>query len=102
MPKARLIFDGREFYLGSGVATIGRAPDNSVSFPDDSNVSRNHVEIEQRGDYYCLVDLGSSNGTTVNGQRVEGEIYLWDGAKILLGGSAEVIVQFADESGDFA
>lgn len=101
MPKARLKFDGKEFYLGSGITTIGRTPDNSISFPDDPNVSRNHAEIIEKGDYYCLVDTGSSNGTTVSGQDVKGELYLWDGASILLGGSAKIDVQFADEHGKF-
>src|SRR5690606_35937280 len=54
-------------------------------------------EIEPRGDYYCVVDLGSSNGITVNGQPVAGELYLWDGAEIALGGTSIVKVQFAQD-----
>ena len=95
MPQARLKFEGGELELGGSVVTLGRASDNSVSFPDDDNVSRYHAEIEPRGDYYCLVDLGSSNGVTVNGQPVAGELYLWDGAEIALGGTSIVKVQFA-------
>jgi pSer/pThr/pTyr-binding forkhead associated (FHA) protein len=96
-PEARLKFEGGEFFLGSGVVTLGRAADNSISFPDDENVSRYHAEIENRGDYYCLIDLGSSNGLTVNDQPVQGEVYLWDGAEIALGGSARLKVQFAED-----
>jgi pSer/pThr/pTyr-binding forkhead associated (FHA) protein len=95
MPQARLKFEGGELELGGSVVTLGRASDNSVSFPDDDNVSRYHAEIEPRGEYYCLVDLGSSNGVTVNGQPVAGELYLWDGAEIALGGTSIVKVQFA-------
>lgn len=98
MPSVKLKFDGGERIV-SGVVSIGRTPDNTISFPDDPNVSRNHAEIEQRGDYYCLIDLGSSNGTTVNGQPVTGELYLSDGAEILLGGSARLEVIFMNADG---
>src|SRR5690606_38656795 len=97
MPQARLKFEGGELELGGSVVTLGRASDNSVSFPDDDNISRYHAEIEPRGDYYCVVDLGSSNGITVNGQPVAGELYLWDGAEIALGGTSIVKVQFAQD-----
>ena len=36
MPEAKLKFDDREFFLGSGLVTIGRATDNSISFAGDS------------------------------------------------------------------
>ena len=102
MPQARLKFDGGELELGNRVVTLGRASDNTVAFPDDDKVSRYHAEIETRGDYFCLVDLGSSNGVTVNGQEVAGELYLWDGAEISLGGSdnAVVRIQFA-QNGEY-
>jgi lysyl-tRNA synthetase class 2 len=72
MPDIKLQFDGKEFVLGDGITTIGRTTDNAVSFPGDSNVSRYHAEIELRGAEYCLIDLNSSNGTSVNGQKVTG------------------------------
>lgn len=98
MPNVKLKFQGGERIV-SGTVSIGRTPDNTISFPDDPNISRNHAEIEQRGDYYCLIDLGSSNGTTVSGQPVTGELYLWDGAEILLGGSAKLEVVFINADG---
>lgn len=50
---------------------IGRAPDNLIIFGDsDRRVSAHHAEIRQRGDQYVLRDLGSTNGTMVNGRRV--------------------------------
>lgn len=99
MREAKLKFDDREFFLGSGIVTIGRTPDNSISFAGDSNVSRNHVEIELRGEEYCLIDLNSSNGTTVNGVPIKGEVYLFDGDEILLGGSAKLTLEFVKEKG---
>lgn len=90
MSEIKLQFDGKEIELGDGVTTIGRASDNAVSFPDDSNVSRYHAEIELRGGEYCLIDLSSSNGTTVNGQKVTGEVYLKDGDEIVFGGTSQM------------
>lgn len=100
MAEIKLRFGEREFVLGPGVTTLGRTPDNAISFPDDSNVSRYHAEIESRGDEYCLIDLGSSNGTTVNGQKAGGETYLRDGDRIVLGGSSEIAVEFVKPESD--
>lgn len=100
MAGVKLKFDGREFFLGSGIVTLGRTPDNSVSFPEDPNVSRYHAEIEERGTEYCIVDLNSSNGTTVNGTPLTGEVYLSDGDLILLGGSAEIRVEYEKAGSD--
>ena len=96
MQDVRLKFKDGEFTPIDGVTTLGRTTDNLVSFPDDSNVSRYHAEIESRGSEFCLIDLGSSNGTTVNGTKVTGETYLKPGDKIVLGGSSELIFELAD------
>jgi len=90
MPDVKLKFDGREVALTAEITTIGRTPDNAVSFPEDPNVSRHHAEIELRGNEYCLIDLGSSNGTTLNGGKVTGETYLKPGDVILLGGTSRI------------
>ncbi len=91
MPEIKLQFDGKEIVLGDGVTTIGRTTDNAVSFPGDSNVSRYHAEIELRGAEYCLIDLNSSNGTAVNGQKVTGEVYLKKDDEIVLGGTSRMV-----------
>lgn len=91
MPETKLQFEGNEIVLGDGVTTIGRTSDNAVSFPSDSNVSRYHAEIELRGGEYCLIDLNSSNGTAVNGQKVTGEVYLKNGDEIVLGGTSRIV-----------
>ena len=98
MPDLRLKFSGGEFTPGQGVTTLGRTTDNNVAFPDDSNVSRYHAEIEARGNEFCLIDLGSSNGTTVNGTKVTGETYLKAGDRIVLGGSSEIEFVLAEEA----
>ena len=50
----------------------------------DPNVSRNHAEIRPQGDRFAVVDLGSTNGTRVNGVRVDQRV-LEDGDEIAFG-----------------
>lgn len=73
MPKIQLITpDGTqlEFELTMDRATVGRAEDNDIVVPD-SSVSSRHGEILLNGKNIDLVDLGSTNGTFVGGERVE-------------------------------
>lgn len=96
MADVRLKFDGGEFQLKEGVTTIGRTTDNDVAFPDDSNVSRHHAEIEFRDGAFCLIDLQSSNGTSLNGEQLSGDTFLKPGDKIVLGGTSELAVEVPD------
>ena len=51
--------------------SVGRAPNNMLCLGDGARrVSSHHAEIFQRGDQYVLRDLGSTNGTIINGRRV--------------------------------
>lgn len=51
--------------------SVGRAPDNMLCLGEGARrVSSHHAEVIQRGDQYLLRDLGSTNGTTINGRRV--------------------------------
>ncbi len=86
----------REVLLDSGVVTIGRALDNSISLEDDSNVSRYHAEIEKRIDGFWVADLGSSNGTTVNDFSVAFDQLLGDGDLIGVGGSTIIEFHLSD------
>ncbi len=61
--------DGRRIPL-AGLATLGRLPESTVVL-DDANSSRHHAEIRPVGDTFELVDLGSTNGSRVNGVRVD-------------------------------
>lgn len=70
-------------------ASIGRAPDNSVSI-DDRMISQYHALIERRGESFHLIDLGSTNGTLVNAEPVTVERSLQNGDQILIGGIASI------------
>ena len=66
-PSDWLVFpDGRRVGIGSQVVTIGRLPECAVVL-DDPNVSRRHAQVRREGDAVFVVDLGSTNGTRVNG-----------------------------------
>ena len=89
---------GDQEYPVLGSLSIGRTPDNTISFPDDSNISRNHVEISRAGEDYFLKDLGSSNGTLINGERVTGLQKLNNGDFIIVGNSKSVIFNLVDDA----
>ncbi|HEX9890080.1 MAG TPA: FHA domain-containing protein [Nitriliruptorales bacterium] len=61
---------GSRFLLDRDTTTVGRHPDSHV-FLDDVTVSRRHTEVERHGEDFAVRDLGSLNGTYVNGDRVE-------------------------------
>ena len=50
----------------------------------DPNVSRNHAEIRPQGEQYAVIDLGSTNGTRVNGVRIDKQV-LQDGDELAFG-----------------
>ena len=97
MADAKLKFNGSEIKLGQGVTTLGRTTDNNVSFASDSNVSRYHAEIEWRDGDFWLIDLGSSNGTTINGEAIKGDKKLKTGDEILLGGTSKIEFSFGEK-----
>ncbi|MBS1794047.1 MAG: FHA domain-containing protein [Acidobacteria bacterium] len=102
MARAILKFDDREMAIGEDATSFGRTAENTVAFPDNTNISRRHAEIEFKDGRFVVTDLGSSNGTTINGQPISGETELNDGDFITLGNS--VIVEFVleDETPDDA
>jgi pSer/pThr/pTyr-binding forkhead associated (FHA) protein len=73
----------------SGRVSLGRAFDN-VIFVDETCASRYHALIEGRADGFWLSDLGSINGTTVNGEAIKSERKLRNGDVISLGGATVI------------
>lgn len=97
--------NGEEWeYPIEGQITLGRAEDNQISLPDRA-VSRQHLAINTDGQFYWFQDLGSGNGTQVNGEYVE-QGWLTGGEEIVIGNSyiyfllpdAAVPPEFADEN----
>jgi ABC-type multidrug transport system ATPase subunit len=74
------------------LVTIGRDPSNDVVL-NVPNVSRFHAQVERVGQRYRIRDLRSSNGTFVNDQRVEGEVWLQADDTIRIGSYAFVMGQ---------
>jgi ABC transport system ATP-binding/permease protein len=66
---ATLILDGRRLALPDAGLTIGRVPENDVVLPGDG-ISRRHAEIRRYGGGWAIADLGSKNGTRINGERL--------------------------------
>jgi pSer/pThr/pTyr-binding forkhead associated (FHA) protein len=52
---------------------------------DDRTVSRHHATIRHEGAFWVLVDLGSTNGTRVNGKRIDGRAVIKPGDEIGFG-----------------
>ena len=65
--------------------TIGRADDNDVVLDADTFISSHHARVEMRPSGPWVVDLGSTNGSYVNGQRVTGEKSLRRGDRVQVG-----------------
>ena len=86
-PKVLLLLDGKRVVVGPSGATLGRGRQSDVVL-NDPNVSRHHAEIRPRGGSWVLTDLGSTNGSQLNGRRIDGSEVLRDGDEIELGESA--------------
>jgi predicted component of type VI protein secretion system len=75
---------GVTFALDGDQITIGRDSTNGVAI-NDAEVSRRHARLNFQGGKYVLEDLGSTNGTFVNGQRLAGPVVLKPGDVVSLG-----------------
>ena len=75
--------DGSRIVLGAETVDIGRLPECGIVL-NDPNVSRRHAEVRRRGSDVVVVDLGSTNGTRVNGGQIR-ERVLQDGDEVGVG-----------------
>ncbi|HET7566446.1 MAG TPA: DUF3662 and FHA domain-containing protein [Gaiellaceae bacterium] len=90
---AVLSWNGQRKVLDKRRAVLGRSRDADVQI-EDPNVSRRHAEIVQEGSTFWVVDLGSTNGTEVDGRRVQ-RAQLQSGASFTIG---ETTVTFTTEA----
>jgi len=81
---AQLVAPDRSFHLEGSPVSVGRAPGNALVI-DDRRVSRRHAELERETGQWVIRDLGSTNGTAVNGRLVR-QAALHDGDRLSIGG----------------
>lgn len=82
---------GQEFPLSADRTTLGRGADITIA---DTAASREHAEVVRQGEGFAVKDLGSTNGTELNGEPVEGARALSHGDKISIG---KTVLQFITE-----
>ena len=87
-------FAGEEFSLSESENTIGRTDDNFILLSDTS-ISRHHAKVMRQGDVYTVMDLGSSNGSRVNGKLLKMPHTLVPGDRVHFGN-----IEFVFVSGD--
>jgi len=75
---------GSEYPLTGEEVVVGRSPDNAISIPDNS-VSRKHLLLRQTPAGWMASDMGSGNGTLINGETIDEETLLENGDQIALG-----------------
>ena len=85
--RALLAVDDKRMVVGPAGVVIGRSRQSDVVV-DDPNVSRQHAEIRPRGGSWVLNDLGSTNGSVLNGRRIDGPEVLKPGDQIEIGTSS--------------
>ncbi len=83
-PGSVVMPTGERIQLNGDRSLIGRLADCVIVIAD-SNTSRHHAEIRRSGSAFVIADLGSTNGTYVNGDRLSAERRLTDGDSITVG-----------------
>ena len=82
-----------------GRLSVGKSPDNDLPIDGDPSVSRVHAVLEHIGPAWCITDVGSTNGTAVNGERIFAPRTLSDRDEILVG-RTRLVVHDAAARGD--
>lgn len=83
---APVTIKGHVYPISTTPLTIGRAEDNDVCVPDDPYISGRHARLYQQAGYVVIDDLGSTNGTYVNTDRITEPNDLEIGDRIQIGG----------------
>jgi pSer/pThr/pTyr-binding forkhead associated (FHA) protein len=68
-----------------GPISVGKSAENDLVLDGDPAVSRVHARLERLGPAWCISDLGSTNGTTVNGERLFAPRSIFDRDEVLVG-----------------
>jgi hypothetical protein len=83
--KSPDLVEGRDFELNSAQLTIGRGGQNDIAIRSDEYASARHARFEPRQDGVWVQDLGSTNGTYLNGARLDRPRRLADGDVVRVG-----------------
>lgn len=75
--------------------SLGRSSANELCYPDDSGLSRQHLAITQSDGAWFVEDLGSKNGTQLNGQRIEKKLPFRPGDRVSAG---HLVIEFAEHA----
>jgi pSer/pThr/pTyr-binding forkhead associated (FHA) protein len=81
---ALLLLDGRRLVVGPAGVTLGRSRECDIVL-QDPNVSRKHAEVRPRGGSWVVADLGSTNGSRLNGHSIQGSEVVKPGDQIEVG-----------------
>jgi serine phosphatase RsbU (regulator of sigma subunit) len=73
--------------------TLGRSSANELCYPDDAGLSRQHLALTRTGDSWQVEDLGSKNGTVLNGKRIDAPTPFREGDRISAG---HLTIEFAE------
>src|ERR1700684_3618548 len=73
--------------------TLGRSSANELCYPDDAGLCRQHLALTRNGDNWQVEDLGSKNGTVVNGKRIDQPTIFREGDRISAG---HLTIEFAE------
>jgi sigma-B regulation protein RsbU (phosphoserine phosphatase) len=75
--------------------SLGRSSANELCYPDDSGLSRQHLALTRSGGAWFVEDLGSKNGTQLNGQRVDQKLPFRPGDRVSAG---HLVIEFNDHA----
>src|SRR5689334_22936516 len=84
----------RSLQLDRDRFSLGRSSSNELCYADDAGLSRQHLVLERKGEDWVLRDLGSKNGTFVNGNRIAEPLTLGPNDRVTAG---HLILEFADK-----
>lgn len=79
-----LDIDGQRYSLNAPSITLGRSSEADILI-EDTGISRKHLEIRTKDGHSTAVDLGSTNGSYIDGRRIRGSAPLTDGAVVTMG-----------------
>jgi hypothetical protein len=94
---AEMLPKGRRIRVDSRGLAIGRGRDNDIVLPDHY-CSLNHAELKHSRGITTIEDVGSANGTWVNGERINGQVQLVTGDFIKIGGVTFLYSRWRNEN----